>query len=169
MNPEPVLTWKGRRVRSPDDSPETVARKVPLAPLRPGSLFFVPSPLEGWGLNVLLDRLPPESAVIVMEKDSALKVHCERGFCDFLGQQAIDSRLFWLDTDTEEAVVSLFLRLPLDRLRRCEFLTFNGAWLISAPRYRQVFARLEEGLARWWSNRIGRSWRRRWGWIRQSR
>ncbi len=154
MKSEPILTWKGRRVRSPDDSPEKTARKVPSAPLRPGSLFFVPSPLEGWGVDVLLERLPAEAAVVLFEKDPALKQHCQDVLERFLGRNLIDARLLWLETDTEEAVASLFTRLPLDRLRRCEFLTLNGAWLTHAERYRQVFARLEEGLNRWWSNRI---------------
>ena len=154
MKNEPILTWKGRRVRSPDDSPEKTAKKVPSAPLRPGSLFFVPSPLEGWGVDVLLERLPAEAAVVLFEKDPALKQHCREAFEQFLGDNLADPRLLWLETDTEDAVASLFTCLPLDRLRRCEFLTLNGAWLPHADRYRQVFARLEEGLTRWWSNRI---------------
>jgi len=44
--------------------------------------------------------------------------------------------------------------LPLNALRRCEFLTLNGAWLFYRVRYRDIFNRLEDGLTRWWSNRI---------------
>jgi len=154
MSDDPLLTWKGRRVRSPGESPQTVARKVPEPPLRPGSLFFVPSPLEGWGLDVLLDRLPAEAAVVVFEKDRELAQRCASGWTGFLGSRAQDPRLFHLEEDSEEAVRTLFRKLPLTILRRCEFLTFSGAWMVHAERYRQIFARLEEGLTRWWSNRI---------------
>jgi len=154
MSDEPLLTWKGRRVRALGDGPETAARKVPAPPLRPGGLFFVPSPLEGWGLDLLLDRLPPEAAVVVFEKDQDLDRRCAADFLRFLGPRAKDPRLFRLREDTETAVQELFHRLPLAKLRRCEFLTLNGAWMPHAARYREVFARLEQGLTRWWSNRI---------------
>lgn len=154
MTPAPLLTWKGRRVRSPGDTPETAAGKVPPPPLRPGSLFFVPSPLEGWGLDVLLARLPAEAAVVLMEKDDELRDRCRSAFSDFLGAFHHDPRLHWLEADSEAAVQALFARLPLAQLRRCEFLTLNGAWISHAARYREVFARLESGLTRWWSNRL---------------
>lgn len=153
MSDDPLLTWKGRRVRSPGDGPEAAARKVPEAP-RPGSLFFVPSPLEGWGLDVLLDRLPDEGAVVVFEKDPELTLRCEARWHQTLGERIGDRRLFRLASDTEQAVQDLFRKLPLGRLRRCEFLTLNGAWLCHGPRYREVFQRLDQGLTRWWSNRI---------------
>ncbi len=154
MNLEPLLTWKGRRVRLPGEGPDAAAQKVPSAPLRPGSLFFIPSPLEGWGVDALLERLPDEGAVVLLEKDPELRDHCRRAFEDFLGPRAVDPRLFWLDADTEDSIGSLFSVLPLHRLRRCEFLTFNGAWLADSERYREVFARLNDGLTRWWSNRM---------------
>jgi len=154
MTNEPLLTWKGRRVRFPGDGPETAALKVPAAPLRPGSLFFVPSPLEGWGVDVLLDRLPPEAAVVLYEHDRDLKHLCSLGFEKHMDRHRTDPRIFWLTEDTEQAVQALFRRLPLAQLRRCELLTFSGAWLAHSPRYRQIFARLETGLTRWWSNRM---------------
>lgn len=149
----PLLTWKGRRVRSAADTPESAGGKVPAAP-RPGSLFFVPSPLEGWGIDVLLERLSSDSAVVVFEKDAELAARCAGGWKDFLGDKAADPRLFLLELDTEEAVQALFRRLPLGKLRRCEFLTLNGAWLANGSRCREVFSRLEDGLTRWWSNRV---------------
>lgn len=154
MNEGPLLAWKGRRVRSPGDTPEVIARKVPTGPLRPGSLFFVPSPLEGWGLEVLLDRLPADGAVVVFEKDPELEERCRQEFYSFLGHRVDDPRLFRLETDTESAVQALFQRLPLGRLRRCEWLTVNGAWVAHGPRYRELFARIDRGLTRWWSNRM---------------
>ena len=154
MGDIPLLTWKGRRVRSPGDDPQATAKKVPDAPLRPGSLFFVPSPLEGWGVDVLLDRLSADSAVVLLEKDSALEAHCHQALRHHLGHRMNDPRLFWLEIDTEAAVRELFLRLPLNTLRRVEWLTFNGAWMSHSTRYREVFTRLEEGLTRWWSNRM---------------
>lgn len=154
MTPLPLLTWRGRKVRSPDDGPESSARKVPEAPLRPGSLFFVPSPLEGWGLDVLLDRLPDDGAVVVYDHDPDLEQLCRERWDDFMGSRIRDPRLFRLETDTEAAVQQLFSRLPLPRLRRCLFLSLNGAWLPHSQRYREIFARLDQGLARWWSNRV---------------
>ena len=153
MSDEPLLTWKGRRVRSPGDGPESAARKVPSAP-RPGSLFFIPSPLEGWGVDVLVDRLPPDAAVVLFELDPDLRDRCAPALATVLGPRAGDPRLFWLQADTEFEVRRLFQRLPLDRLRRCEYLTLNGAWMVQGPRYREVFGRLDNGLNRWWSNRI---------------
>lgn len=154
MSDQPLLTWKGRRVRSPGDGPQTAARKVPPAPLRPGSLFFIPSPLEGWGVDVLLDRLPEEGAIVLYEKDPDLEAVMTGPRALHLGLRENDPRLFVLQEDSEEAVQRLFSTLPLSRLRRCEFLTLNGAWMAHGPRYREVFARLEEGLTRWWSNRM---------------
>lgn len=153
MTPPFLLTWKGRRVRSVGDTPEGVALKVPEAP-RSGSLFFVPSPLEGWGVETLVDRLPPDAVVVVFEKDSELRDHCRPAWNAWMGPRAGDPRLFWLEADTEASVQELFAKLPLGRLRRCEWLTLGGAWLAHSARYRQVFDRLEGGLNRWWANRV---------------
>src|SRR5262249_40904644 len=71
-----------------------------------------------------------------------------------LGARASHPRLYRLGSDTEADVRELFARLPLNRLRRVEFLPLNGAWLAHGPRYREVLARLEEGVRRWWTNRI---------------
>ena len=153
MSDEPLLTWKGRRVRAPGEGIDAATRKVPAAP-RPGSLFFVPSPLEGWGLDVLLQRLSDDSVVILLEVDPELRRFCDGRFRSHLGPQREDPRLLWLETDSEAAVSSLFEKLPLDGLRRCEFLTLGGSWLAHSARYRQVFQRLDDGLTRWWANRM---------------
>lgn len=153
MTPPLLLTWKGRRVRSLGDTPEGVALKVPEAP-RSGSLFFVPSPLEGWGVNVLVDRLPADAVVVVFEKDPELREACHGAWEAWMGPRKDNSRVFWLEADTEASVQELFTRLPLGRLRRCEWLALGGAWLAHAARYRQVFDRIEGGLNRWWANRF---------------
>ena len=158
----PLRTWKGRRVRSAGDDAQSAARKVPESP-RSGSLFFIPSPLEGWGLDVLLDRLPDKSAVVVFEKDEELDAFVRPAFEAALGPRLSHPRLFRLRADTEAAVRDLFARLPLDGLRRVEFLPLNGAWLAHAARCREVLARLEQGIQRWWTNRatalhLGRLW-----------
>jgi len=153
MTQPPLLTWKGRRVRSVGDTPEGVALKVPEAP-RPGSLFFVPSPLEGWGVDALVDRLPPDAVVVLLEKDPELREVCRPTWEAWMGHRTTDSRVFWLETDTEASVQALFAKLPLGKLRRCEWLTLGGAWLGHSARYRQVFERLEGGLNRWWANRM---------------
>ncbi len=162
MIPAPLQSWKGRRVRSSGDDPSAAARKVPESP-RSGSLFFVPSPLEGWGLDVLLDRLPDDSAVVVFENDPELEAFLAEAQTHVLGTRLKDPRLFRLRTDTEAAVQELFSALPLSRLRRVEFVPLNGAWLAHSARYRDILQRLEEGVRRWWSNRVtsmhlGRLW-----------
>lgn len=162
MSSEPLRSWKGRRVRSPGDDPRAAARKVPAAP-RSGSLFFIPSPLEGWGIDVLIGRLPRDSVAVVFENDTILEARLRPAFETYLAEHAADPRLFRLTADTEEAVRELFDRLPLNTLRRVEFLPLNGAWLAHAARYRAILARLEEGVQRWWTNRVtamhlGRLW-----------
>jgi len=146
---EPLLAWKGRRVRSALDGPESAHKKVPQS-IRHGSLFFIPSPLEGWGLDTLLERLPPESCVVLYETDSGLWEHC---LPELQLRIKDDSRIHFLLQDTEQAVVALFTTLSLPFLRRCEFLSFNGVWLWNADRVRTVFSRLEDGVTQWWANR----------------
>jgi hypothetical protein len=109
--------------------------------------------LEGWGLDVLLERLPAEAAVVVFELDPELETRCEAAWKAYLGPRLSDPRLFRLHSDHETSVQALFLELSLSKLRRCEMLTLNGAWTAHASRYREVFTRLDQGLVRWWSNR----------------
>lgn len=154
MTDDPLLTWKGRRVRSAGDGPESSVRKVPGVPIRPGSLFFVPSPLEGWGIDVLLDRLPDGCSVVLYEKDPELRAFCGPRFRSYLGPRAADPRIFWLEADSETEVRRLFSVLPLNKLRRCEFLPLNGGWIAHGPRYREVLGRLENGVKQWWANRL---------------
>src|SRR5688572_28584910 len=99
----PLQTWKGRRVRSPGDDPQSAVRKVPESP-RPGSLFFVPSPLEGWGVDVLIDSMPADRAVVVFETDAELDEFIGPAFAEGLGARASDRRLFRLTSDSEAAV-----------------------------------------------------------------
>jgi hypothetical protein len=153
MSPVPLQSWKGRRVRSGGDDAVAAARKVPETP-RSGSLFFIPSPLEGWGVDVLLDRLPADSAVVVFEKDIELEAFLSDAWNEVLGDRVRHPRLFRLRTDSETAVQELFGALPQNSLRRVEFLPLNGAWLPNGARYRAILQRLDEGVKRWWSNRI---------------
>ena len=150
MNPEaPVRTWNGRTLHSSTTTEQSQNLKVARQLDSWGNsiseaLVFVPSPLEGWGLRKLFSALPQSSCVVLLEKEPELAK---------LGGKH-DERAFWLESDTEEAVRELFSKLPLASLRRCLWLPLNGGWLLNGPRYREVFKRLEGGLATYWSNRM---------------
>jgi hypothetical protein len=100
---------------------------------------------------------------VVFENDPELEAFLAEAQASVLGTRSVDPRLFRLRTDTETAVQELFDALPLSGLRRVEFLPLNGAWLAHGARYRDILQRLDEGIRRWWSNRVtsmhlGRLW-----------
>ena len=157
MSPEtPLRTWRGRTIHPANETEQTAAARVNqrLENLRDrlqGSLFFVPSPADGWGVPALLQNLPTDAAIVFLEKDPEL-LAWSKTRVDVLttGHPGV----FWLAEDSEEAIRELFACLPLNQLRRCEWLTVSGGWLLAAERYRQVFRRLQDGLATHWSNRM---------------
>ena len=145
----PVRIWNGRTLHSATTTELSQNLKVARQVESWGTAFaqalvFVPSPLEGWGLDELFSLLPQSSCVVLFEKEPGLAVSYSPDL----------ERAFWLESDTEEAIRQLFRRLPLASLRRCLWLTLNGGWLLHGSRYRAVFKRLEGGLTTYWSNRL---------------
>ena len=66
------VEYRGRSLYSriaPRNGPESIVRD--LSPL-PNTLYFIPSPLLGYGIQSLLDRIPESSAVLAVEAEPAL-------------------------------------------------------------------------------------------------
>ncbi|GHV82777.1 hypothetical protein AGMMS50212_01170 [Spirochaetia bacterium] len=67
------VTYNGKTLLSTVDPIRQAERAAERSlPLKDRTLYFCPSPLLGYGLAILLDNLPPASAVICVEADKAL-------------------------------------------------------------------------------------------------
>ena len=152
------VEYRGRALYSrlaPRESPERIARD--LEPL-PETLYLIPSPLLGYGLETLLDRLPESSAVLALEADPRLAELSEARLPAGIRGHA---RFRFLN-DPSLAARSLH---TLGRFRRAVEVRLSGGRIICPDAYDSALRDIDAELGRYWRNRMtmvrmGRLWAR---------
>jgi hypothetical protein len=131
---------------SPDPK-EYARRKARVFSPRPDTLFFVPSVGLGYGLQDLLEQLPPRSAVLCMEVfPEVMAIAAARGL------PSGDPRLLVVRTaDAAGAAASL---QRLGSFRRVESRPLCAGYRLAAETYDRLRRSLEEGIRRFWQNRL---------------
>jgi hypothetical protein len=147
LEPDFPLFWKGRRLAS--DHPQKAAfDKIDAATLLPQTLFVIPSPLAGWGVSRLVEKLPPDSTILLFEADPDLR-EISRRFWTW--KESRIEELASLEPADWESFVRNF---AWDRTRRVVLLPLNGGWLLAPSVYRDLENRLLALVTQAWSNRI---------------
>lgn len=150
------VEYRGRSLYSrvaPQESPERIVRD--LEPL-PNTLYFLPSPLLGYGIRSLLERIPASSAVLAVEADPALaELSRSRLPPEILGHP----RFRFLDSP-----LSFEGLLPYPgAFRRVVEVRLSGGRVLHPESYDTALQALEAELNRFWRNRMtlvrmGRLW-----------
>ncbi len=152
------VEYRGRCLYSrvaPRDGPERVVRD--LKPL-PETLYIVPSPLLGYGLPSLLEKLPESSAVLALEADPALA--------------ALSRSRLPPEVTGHPRFRLLDLPLPADGklgwpggFRRAEEVRLSAGRALHPAAYDAALRTVDAELNRYWRNRMtlvrmGRLWTR---------
>lgn len=156
--PVPVETGQGLTVhyrnrwlysrRAPGKNPALAAASLEL---KPETLVFCPSPLLGYGLPELIDKLPPQCTVLAVEADEELMAFS----LPFIKAETIqDIRFRYIRTASVRRLLECIDTLPSAPFRRVVRLDLSGGTAIAADFYDHAFSALNEYISRWWKNRF---------------
>jgi hypothetical protein len=153
------ITYKNKTLLSTRD-PVAQAERAAAEALKPDrTLYFCPSPLLGYGLDILLSRSGDDSAVLCAETDAALLN---------LSQSSLDAKLlshprFALTGITGGAELCSFVRKKWGArtFRRVETVRLSGGWQLDSSGYERLAAFLQKDMVLEWGNamtlvRLGR-------------
>jgi hypothetical protein len=125
------------------------------------TLVFVPSPLFGYGLDVLLERLPAESRILCVEHDEDLMAVSAGHFPKRLAE---DPRLAYVRAaDIRQARVFAETRFGLYLFRRVVTAVLTRGYSLFPDFYRGLAGELLDMIQSYWRNRMtslhmGRLW-----------
>lgn len=105
------------------------------------TIYFIPSPLLGYGLDIILNRIPKSSTLIKVEIDPLLyKISNNRDSLNLVikGFHFIET----LDN------------IDFSKYKRCELLKLNGGYTIYKDKYDKLFHILLNNHHNYWKNRL---------------
>lgn len=167
--PSTVDTPRGRSVLYLDrylysryDPEKTAVDSARNANLREGTLVLCVSPVLGYGLDVLLSRLPPDSFVLAVEADENLMA---LSVASIPGEILSNPSLLYARTASVERALETVDALPAGPFRRCVRVDLSGGAALNEAFYRSLHGAVDEYIARFWKNRLtlmrlGRSYAR---------
>jgi hypothetical protein len=157
------LSYKGKRLLSRIDPIAQAERLVEILNTKDRTLYFCPSPLYGYGLAQLLEKLKSNSAILCAEADDLLFDLSRKAMNDLLDNKG-NLALVKIDElpDTPAKLCSFVKKTWGERkFRRVELLQLNGGWQLFPDIYEKTVAVLQRDMAVSWSNamtliRLGR-------------
>lgn len=151
MSDRGATVFYGTRNLYPGDDPrEHGLQKAELVELTPNCLHVVVSPLLGYGLSLLRERLPPRSLLITIEINQ-----------DFDAFTIVQEGVSHFSAESPFHIEQL--GHGLRSIRSIRLISLNGARVIFAEAYKALEGRLNDELLAWWRNRStllyhGRRW-----------
>jgi len=144
------VAYRGRTLLSLIDPITGADRVASTAPIFERTLYFCPSPLFGYGLHTLLDRMAPGSAIFCVEADPKLM---KLGLVSFEPQLLEDSRFRFLCTN-DAATACAYLRKEFGprRFRRVVSVRLSGGFGLFSNIYDGIEEALRSDIGLDWSN-----------------
>lgn len=151
------VLYKGRYLYSRYNPAATAEKTVAATVLRPDSLILCNSPVLGYGLESLAERMPSGCFVLVVETDPELYAlynsqTIPHGF-GLLSPEDTGSLVRLLNTPGATASNGVPVPPP-GTFRRCIRLDLSGAVQLDADRYQQIQQIADNSIAVFWKNRI---------------
>ncbi len=133
-------------------------RLVSQAEILPRTIYFIPSPLFGYGLSELLDSLPEDSIVLAVETDQQLMKESSPYLEKLRSPRCLVYRL-----DSPVSLYRVFYDLQPARFRNCRIVPLNGGYSFNKKLYDSLFSSLQSFQQYYWRNRLtttklGRLW-----------
>ncbi len=126
------------------------------APIENRCIYFVPSPLLGYGLSVLAGRITADSIILAVEQSQELMALCSTHVRE-------NPRIIYVRLSDKESLHALLYSLGPWRFRRVTRLNLNNGASLNPALYDDLTSFLMEDLATYWRNRhalgrLGREW-----------
>ena len=143
----------GKTLLSGVDPVRLSRRMADAVAVKDRTLYLCPSPLYGYGLERLLERLEteaPNSAVLCIEADPELYELA----CNSIAASLAQNKKLRLTSICEEAVLCAFVRESWGAraFRRLETVKFSGGWQLFPELYDSLCEALRREIAVGWSN-----------------
>ena len=165
------LSYKGKVLLSKIDPVNQAERLVQNLRIRERTLYLCPSPLYGYGLSALLDRIDSNSAVLCVEADirlfeiarEAIKKIFEEKKTGSSNQQILLAIVKpSINAGTGQEICALVNKTWGERsFQRVELVRLNGGWQLFPELYEKIAGFLQKDIAVSWTNamtmiRLGR-------------
>ena len=130
------------------------------APVREQCIYFVPSPLLGYGIDVLLQRIPENSIILAIEQSEQMMAVCSSKIArELLGNK----RITWVRLSNCVSLHKVLRELNGYSFRRVERVNLNGGSLLPDSIYDELENFIINDVALYWKNRLvirqlGRLW-----------
>jgi len=143
------ISYRGKTLLSKIDPVAQGERLAAEIPVKAGTLYFCPSPLYGYGLSILLEKLEPNSAVICIEADEKLFDISRKA----LGK---NTAIFSLLNTKKAEELCAFIRKTYGQrsFRRVEEIRLTGGWQLFPQLYEELAKALRQDITLEWSNAI---------------
>jgi len=130
------------------------------APLEHRCIYYIPSPLLGYGLRTLTERIPQDSIILAIEISETMMALCSKHIPDDIVEHPC---LILACLSDRQALHTLFYRLGPWKYRRVRRLDLNSGTDLNPEIYNQLADFLLEDLSTYWRNRhaigrLGRQW-----------
>jgi hypothetical protein len=157
-------TGRGLTVRVGDrylysryDPEKRAVRIAESVPLRDRCIYLVPSPLLGYGLTKLIERVPRDSIILTIEYSQEIMALCS----NHLPQK--NERIVNVRLSDRESLHALLYSLGPWRFRRVHRVDLNSGASLNPEVYNELSDFLLEDLMSYWRNRhaldrLGREW-----------
>ncbi|GHV67734.1 hypothetical protein AGMMS49928_05440 [Spirochaetia bacterium] len=149
------LSYRGKTLLSLFD-PIAQAEKIAAElPVKNRTLYFCPSPLYGYGLKKLLDRLAPDSAILCVETDEKLMAVSTESMGGLLKEQPPSGHhgLALIKTSDAASLCAFVRKNWGSRIfRRVEILRLSSGWRLDSQVYDDLAAALIGEIALDWGN-----------------
>ena len=140
----------GKTLLSGIDPVRRAERTADAASVKDRTLYFCPSPLYGYGLERLLERLAADSAILCVEADTELFELA----CNSIAPSLAQNKKLRITNICEEAALCAFVRESWGALkfRRLETVRLTGGWQLFSELYDSLCEALRREIATDWGN-----------------
>ena len=146
------FSFNGKTLLSGVDPAGKAERIIESIPLQDRTLYLCPSPLYGFGLERLLDRIAgfPNSAVICVEAEPELITLAQQ----HISKALLNNSKFHFTAHCEAGALCSLIRQKWGPrfFRRLEMIRLNGGWQLHGTIYDSLAEALQRNIALDWSN-----------------
>jgi len=149
------FVWKGKTLLSGIDPVRRAERTADAVSVRDRTLYYCPSPLYGYGLGRLLERLAgeaPNSALLCIEADAELYELSLKNIDPSLA----NNQMLRITNSCESAALCTLVKRAWGArvFRRIETVRLSGGWQLYPELYNSLAEALSREIATDWSNAL---------------
>ena len=145
------VLYRNKYLYSKYNPQEAITAQIASLQIPDSTLLLCLSPVLGYGLKELAEKLPSSSYILALECDQVL-MRFSLDHCDF--SPFAQQRFSYIRTDSVTEVLKKIEALPLFPFKKCIALSCSGGVQLNQAFYNEVHLYADEVISRFWKNRI---------------